>query len=305
MFSRIEKILFNFEELANYPILIKCNRKTFTSKWTYDNKNIHKDLKSLVKKFNNIKLLIVLTTYSRPDGCMRVVKSAYNCLMYKNMKPEEVAFLVLNDKSQSNYRTVKTHCQEILGEQLIWLDSKQHHGKKYFWCIHQMAFLVAREIMPTMYLYLQDDIDFSEDLLVKLDKLWMLTEQDKKREVIYLFSEQNDDYDFNGRWINYRREIHPSGLLRKTQWFDLQAFYCGIKYLEFLRFWVTPVPEKRWKTDSTLSSGVGRQFTCRSFNKANVYQCSPSLITHGYEKSMMNPEARLLLEFDNRTQLSD
>jgi len=300
MFSRIEKILFKLEDLFKYPIVMEYHCKTFISKWAYDNKIIYDELKYLENKFSNIRLLIVLTTFNRPDSCFRVIKSIYNSIIYKNMKLEDVVILVLNDKSQSDYQTVKSHCQEIFGEQLIWLDSKQHHGKKYFWCVHQMAFLIAREIMPSMYLYFQDDIDFSEDLLLKLDQLWMLTEQDKKRRVIYLFSEKNDDYDVNGRWINFRSEIHPSGLLRITQWFDLQAFYCDIKFLEFLQFWVKPVPEKRWEMDSTISSGVGRQFTCRSFNKANIYQCSPSLITHGFEKRAMNPEARALRAFDNR-----
>ena len=300
MFSRIEKILFELEIQLNYPIVMKFFRKTFITRWIGDNNIIREDFKHLGKKFSSTRLLIVLTTFSRPDSCLRVITSVHNIITYKNMNPKEVVFLVLNDKSQADYQAVKIQCREIFGEQLIWLDSSQHHGKKYFWCMHQIAFLVAREIMPAMCLYLQDDIDFSEDLLEKLDQLWMLTAQDNKRRVIHLFSDHNDNYDNNGRWINFKREIHPSGLLRKTQWFDLQAFYCDLKFLELLSFWVIPVPEKRWKNDSTLSSGVGRQFTCRSFNKANIYQCSPSLIMHGYEKSVMNIEARALRPFDNR-----
>ena len=300
MFRNIENILIKLEVLFNYPVVTKFSKKTFITNWVDNNNIIHADLKYFKKRFCNTRLLIVLTTFSRPDSCLRVITSVNNSIAYKNMNLEEVVFLVLNDKSQADYQAVKIQCRKIFGEQLIWLDSRQHHGKKYFWCVHQMAFLMAKAINPEMYLYLQDDIDFSEDLLVKLDQLWMLTEQDKKRRVIYLFSENNDDYDINGRWINFRREIHPSGLLRKTQWLDLQAFYCDLKYLIFLRFWVMPVPEKRWKFDSTLSSGVGMQITRRSFGKVNIYQSSPSLIMHGYEQSVMNIATRALRPFDNR-----
>lgn len=300
MFGVFEKILFELEIRLDYPIVMDFFSKTFTHKWTIDNNLIQNDLKLSDKTFHNTKLLVVLTTFNRPEGCLRVINSLLNSIRHKKISLNELVILVLNDKSGSEYQPVEELCRQNFGQRLIWMDARQHHGKKYFWCVHQMAFLLAREIRPARCLYLQDDIDFQDDFLDKLDQLWMLTSDDDNRRVLYLFSDHNDDYEINGRWIDYERENHPSGLLRKTQWFDLQAFYCDLRFLELLNFRVMPVPEKRWENDSALSSGVGRQFTCRSFGKANIYQCNPSLITHGYEDSAMNPEARILRELDNR-----
>jgi hypothetical protein len=164
--------------------------------------------------------------------------------------------------------------------------------------MHQTAFDVARLWRPERALYLQDDIEFEPDMLLRAERIWAATERDPLRRVLYLFSSSDDEAQ--GRWVSFDRRELQNVPFRLTNWFDLQAFMVDRQFFELLGYRMVEIHPNRWRRRPQQSSGVGRQLTRRLFGRANVYQAWPPLVAHGAEPSTMNPEARLQRSLDNR-----
>jgi hypothetical protein len=239
-------------------------------------------------------LMIVLTTFARPEGAARVLTDLGEALERAGLR-ERASLLVLHDACASNYGTARAAAREACPA-LLWLDARQRFGKNAFWKVHQTALLVARSWRPKLALYLQDDVEFESDLVLRALQLWRATEGDTRRRVLYLFSSSDDEA--RGRWVSFERR--EAGPCRLTNWFDLQAFVVDRAFFELLGHRMVPIHDNRWKRKPEQSSGVGRQFTRRLFGRASVYQAWPPLVVHGASPSTMNPEARKQRTLDNR-----
>jgi hypothetical protein len=240
------------------------------------------------------ELAIVLTTFARPAAAERLLANLYTALERARLT-ERSALLVLHDACGRDYTRAR-RAAEGLSPEVLWLDARQRFGKPEFWRVHQTALLVARAWQPRFCLYLQDDVEFEADLLIRALELWRATERDLLRRVLYLFSSSDDER--RGRWVHFeRRDVGPC---RLTNWFDLQAFLVDRGFFDLLDHRMVPVHPNRWKRRPATSSGVGRQFTRRLFGRAHVYQAWPPLVVHGAAPSTMNPEARLARSLDNR-----
>jgi hypothetical protein len=240
------------------------------------------------------ELMVVLTTFARPAAAARLLSDLSLALERAGLS-ERSALLVLHDACGRDYAAAQ-QVAESISPRLLWLDARERFGKPGFWKVHQTALLCAHAWQPRLALYLQDDVEFDADLLTVALELWHATERDLLRRVLYLFS-SNDD-EARGRWVQFeRRDVGPC---RLTNWFDLQAFLVDRAFFELLDYRMVPIHENRWRRRPAQSSGVGRQFTRRLFERAHVYQAWPPLIVHGAAPSTMNPEARLLRSLDNR-----
>ncbi len=237
-------------------------------------------------------LLCVLMTYNRPEASRDVLR-ALHCAL----GGEPAYVLVLNDHSDGDYAQTRAEALSLFGPRLLWLDARERIGKAGFWKAYQVAFLVAREQQPTHALFLQDDLDFAPDLLERVRALWGATASDLMRRVLYLFSSAEDERW--GRWVVAKRRDVGHGL-RRTQWFDLQAFFVDRAFFELLQYRMIPIHPNRWRRKPKISSGVGKQLTLRLRNRANVYQAYPPLVFHGGCASEMNPQARAERALDNR-----
>jgi hypothetical protein len=240
------------------------------------------------------ELAIVLTTFARPAAAERLLANLYVALERARMT-ERSALLVLRDACGRDYGRA-LRAADGLSPEVLWLDARRRFGKPEFWQVHQTALLVARAWQPRLCLYLQDDVEFEADLLIRALELWHATERDLLRRVLYLFSSSDDEH--RGRWVHFERR--DAGPCRLTNWFDLQAFLVDRAFFDLLDHRMVPVHPNRWKRRPATSSGVGRQFTRRLFGRAHVYQAWPPLVAHGAAPSTMNPEARLARSLDNR-----
>lgn len=244
-----------------------------------------------------VDLLVVLTTYARPSLCLRKLQTLPS-LIEATQHNLRVHVLVLCDASSHDYAACKREARMIFGDQVTFLDARERLGKPGYWKAYQTAFLAAQRLCPTHTLFLQDDVQYTEGMLRDAYRLWQRTEQDDARRVIYLFS--SDDDEPNGRWIRYSRKVLADKELRRTQWFDLQAYLVDLRFFELLDYRMVPVHVNRWRRRPSLSSGVGAQLTRRLFGLGNVYQAAPPLVLHGAHHSEMNPEARAVRNLDNR-----
>lgn len=240
------------------------------------------------------ELMVVLTTFARPAAAARLL-SDLSLAIDRAGLGDRSALLVLHDACGRDYGAARRVAEDTASERL-WLDARERFGKPEFWKMHQTALLVARAWQPRLALYLQDDVEFDGGLIADALALWHATERDLLRRVLYLFSSSDDEA--SGRWVHFERR--NAGPCRLTNWFDLQAFLVDRAFFELLDYRMVPIHENRWRRRPGQSSGVGRQFTRRLFERAHVYQSWPPLVVHGASPSTMNPEARRQRSLDNR-----
>jgi hypothetical protein len=240
------------------------------------------------------ELMVILTTFGRSSAATRVLEDLRQALDRAQLR-ERTSLLTLHDACGTDYARTRAAAAAAAPTSL-WLDARQRFGKPQFWKMHQTALHVARAWRPRFALYLQDDVEFEPDLLLRAFELWRATADDLARRVLYLYSSSDDEA--RGRWVTFPRR--PMGECRLTNWFDLQAFLVDRAFFELLEHRMVPIHENRWKRRPEQSSGVGRQFTRRLFGRAHVYQAWPPLVVHGAAPSTMNPEARTLRPLDNR-----
>ncbi|MEY4509774.1 MAG: hypothetical protein RLZZ450_1896 [Pseudomonadota bacterium] len=241
-------------------------------------------------------LLVVITTYARPDSFRQGLVQLHETLDAVSPTPS-VRVLVLNDRSQADYDVARAEARALFGDDLTWLDAHERLGKPGFWKAYQVAFLVARAVQPAFALFLQDDLEYAPSLLRDAQASWQSAAHDVRRRVLYLFASRDDERF--GRWVVYPRRAE-SAHLYKTQWFDLQAFLVDRAFFELLDYRMVPIHHNRWRRWPRISSGVGQQLTIRLWGRGNVYQTRPGLVLHGAQHSEMNPAARARRPLDNR-----
>jgi hypothetical protein len=240
------------------------------------------------------ELMVVLTTFARAAAATKLLNDLGRALERAGLGAH-TSLLTLHDACGTDYASARAAAAAAAPSSL-WLDARRRFGKPQFWRMHQTALRVARAWRPRYALYLQDDVEFEPDFLLRAFEQWHATADDPLRRVLYLYSSSDDEA--RGRWVSFaRRSIGPC---RLTNWFDLQAFLVDRAFFELLDHRMVPIHENRWKRRPEQSSGVGRQFTRRLFGRAHVYQTWPPLVVHGAAPSTMNPEARALRPLDNR-----
>lgn len=246
------------------------------------------------------KFLVVITTCGRSRPLRTLLDRLRDSIVGAGYQTD-FSFLVIEDASQEDYEHVRRHVFDQFQQPCQWLRSRERMGKRGYFRIYQAAFSYIKQSRAERILFLQDDVDFDGDLVLRAN---LLFSQIKSQDIdsplpllLNLFSSSDDEPD--GRWVKFSRRQHPVLPLRQTQWFDLNGYLVERRVLELLRFRVTPISESRWEKDSSLSSGVGRQLTQRLNRRAEIFQCFPPLIFHGREPSVMNSEARRERSLDN------
>jgi hypothetical protein len=247
------------------------------------------------------KWLIVVTTYGRPSHAERLFVRLGAALRAAGAEGQ-ASLLVLHDACGADY-TLARQAASSIAARVVWLDARERFGKAGFWQIHQTALCIAQAWQPARALYLQDDVDFEESLISRIDAIWAATEDDPLRRVLYLFSSREDEAC--GRWTHFPRRELPEAHCRLTNWFDLQAFVADAEFFALLQHAMVPIHRNRWRRRPEMSSGVGRQLTLRLRQRAHVYQAWPPLVRHGGDPSTMNPEARGVRALDNREEYAD
>jgi hypothetical protein len=285
---RATYLVRSLESRLNRPILPRESDRNLLDEW---------DGGAAIERLGTARprLLVTITTYRRSKELTALVEA----LARPDALPDPACWVVvLNDRSDEDYRPAKEALARHFPGRHLWLDARQPMGKRQFWRTHQVTFLAARTAGAEFLLSLQDDIDLAPGFRARLWESWEATGRDAARRVLYLFS--NTDDAEQGRWVTFQRVSVPGVPARRTDWFDLQGFLIDRQGLALLRYWLVPITGWRWRRRSAPSSGVGRQLTRRLFGRATTWQCHPPLIFHGASPSEMNAEARSRNPLDNR-----
>lgn len=239
--------------------------------------------------------LWTITSHERPEACARLVASLGEAARRAKVEP---TVLVVRDAGVADYDGVAQSLANVFGEHGVLIESTRHLGKRGFWEVHQQLMDAVRLLAPTSHLSLQDDAELAPGWY---DEMWSIADSidDPDLAVLYLSVMGDDEPD--GRWIEFGCIDSPDGRSRKTQWFDLLAYLALPRMYDELGYRVRAVHPRRWRRNPAKSSGVGEQLTTRLFRRrANIYQVTKTLVYHGTEASLMNPEDRAGRPLDNR-----
>jgi hypothetical protein len=240
---------------------------------------------------------VVITTCNRADPCHRVLQALARQQAARGVAIGRV--IVLDDASHADYSAVhSTLAREFAGRGLCFR-ARRNHGRSGFWRLYQFAFALLESLPAGPVLFVQDDLELAPGFWPEAWRTWQEI-ADPRKAVLSLCA--MDDDEVNGRWVDFKRVEQPGQPFRLTQWFDLQAFLVERPFFELLRYQMFPVHPNRWQRRPSASSGVGAQLTRRLWRRANIYQVVRTLVRHGAEPSMMNPEARSRRTLDNRGQ---
>ncbi len=287
----LERLLRDAETRCNRPLAPREGVSRFVQEW-------HAQAQLEMLRAQRPELLVTITTYRRPAEAAALIESLAQEL---EQWGKRWFLCVFNDRADIDSSAAKAVLQRCCGERAAWFDAVRHLGKRLFWRTHQMMLIAAHAGQADFLLSLQDDAQLAPDFMPRLWRTWERSGADPSRRVLYLLSHEDDEP--GGRWVPFARVPMQGADVRRTDWFDLQGFLIDRRGLELLRYWVVPVPPQRWRNNSALSSGVGRQFSLRLFGRASTYQCDPPLIAHGSCDSLMNAEARAMRSLDNRTMV--
>lgn len=241
-------------------------------------------------------LCVVVTTHRRPESCARLIDALHASLQQARL--ERVFVLVLNDPSDRDYSPVLDLLALRFPGRFAFQEASRWLGKKGRWSAFQHAFDICASLRASHTLFLEDDVTFDSQFVANAFALWNGIE-DPDKTVLYLMSARDDEP--RGRYVRFERRPNAANTWRLTQWFDLHAFLVDARFFQLLGWEVFAPPLLRWTFNPFTCSGTSEQFTRRLFGRGNIYQVVKTLVFHGNEPSVLNPEARALRPLDNRS----
>lgn len=250
--------------------------------------------------------LWTITTCRRARSCEAIVRKLSSAAGERGERPRVVVIEdshpgdhsgATGESSPRDYSGVIAALDEGFGRDALFVSSARWLGKREFWKTHQLILDLVARLDPPYLLSLQDDIDFSPDAIDRALEIWHSIDDDDKA-VLNLSAHESDQP--GGRWVRFRRRESEDGTVRLTQWFDLSAYLAFPRGFDAWGHRVFPIDERRWQIDPTCSSGVARQLTRRLYlQRANVYQVASTLVYHGGQPSLLNPERRAIDPMNN------
>lgn len=240
-------------------------------------------------------LCVLISSHKRPEACAELLQQLQAALPAPLRDRTQV--IVLEDQSESDYAAVAHQGRALFADRFLLLRSQRWLGKPGYHLTYQAAFVLIRKLQPAHTLFIQDDLSLAPDFFIRTFALWGSI-RDPKRAVLSLASFEDDE--LRGRWTRFKRRELLSGTLRKTQWFDLQAYLVDRCFFETLKYRVFPSEPLRFEQRTGISSGVGEQLTRRLWRRVNIYQVAETLVFHGAHASVMNADARSDRPLDNR-----
>jgi len=241
-------------------------------------------------------LCVVVTTHRRPESCARLIDALHASLQQAGL--QNVFVLVVNDPSARDYAPVVDLLALRFPGCFAFQDASRWLGKKGRWSAFQQIFDMSAAIRARHTLFIEDDITFESRLVTDALALWNRID-DPDKTVLYLMSARDDEP--RGRYVRFERRPNAANTWRLTQWFDLHAFLVDARFFQLLGWEVFAPPLLRWRFNPFTCSGTSEQFTRRLFGRGNIYQVVKTLVFHGNEPSVLNPEARALRPLDNRS----
>jgi len=231
----------------------------------------------------NASISIGITTFNRPDGCLRLLKDIKRDLDLGGYRARVV---VLDDCSTEDYRPV---WQFMRAEGWQYTRADKNHGKREWWrLVGQVVKRWSSDAADYFY-FLQDDLRLCSDFFSRTIGLWEQMAQPDKAS-LFLHVDSHRARLGIECWTGWPSRI--DGVVEKTQWVDGAGFLCTRALVETLEGAIHTIPGRRWKRASTRSSGVGEQMSRRLHAaKKGMYRALQSYVLHvGDSQSQMNPD---------------
>lgn len=173
-------------------------------------------------------------------------------------------------------------------EVTVW-QADQNHGKEYFWLIWQRLAADAASARYDYFFSLQDDCRLIPNFFDRAIRTWEAIPDRRKTTLMLLLDESR-----RGRtiWTEHEPELLDLGDVQvwHTQWVDCLFMSDGRWVRRFGG--VAEVPQRRWASNPSWSSGVGTQIT-QWLNELGwrMYQVAgQSLVIHEAHESKLNPQ---------------
>lgn len=231
-----------------------------------------------------MKILIVVTTYNRPDGLLNLLTE-----LKKDTLSEHIHFLIFDDGSKLSYNKVIAYLKKNFS--FDFFRNEINQGKSNYWQIVNAAFQAVKLHEFDYFLMLPDDVGLVDDFLTKsIDGYNSIF--DNKKVCLNLWN----DYSRFGKpsWtgINTKEVEFDGKPFHKIGWLDM-CLISDRKLFDIIDFSVHR-PESIYVLNKELSSGVGAQLSKRLVSAgANLYQVVKSLVKHDDHASVMHPEHRV------------
>jgi FkbM family methyltransferase len=165
-----------------------------------------------------------------------------------------------------------------------------NHGKRAWWRWWNSILADLRRTPARLFYVLQDDMRLCERFFERSDELWS-TIDDPQKASLYLHL-SSGRAELGGRcWTPVRAT--RVGRVVHSGWVDCAAFVCDRLLFETLRWRLHPIPDRRWRNEDVMSSGVGQQISVRAQKEGlGLYRVERSLTAHDGGPSLMSDEAR-------------
>lgn len=225
-----------------------------------------------------VDLIIVITTYNRPDTLARLVES-----LMAEAEGYRVRCLIYDDHSSTSYDSLPDETPTF---QITYTRFSQRHGKQGYWRLITSIWNDLKAKEARYYIQLPDDIALRPGFIKHAIETYEAISDPQKISLNLYLDEARIGIP---NWTPQipKIERYNGHHVFNTGWNDL-CYIAEKRFFEALDYQVKPVPSTRWRRDPKLSSGVGLQVTER-LQGYKMYQVRECFLGATGVKSQMNP----------------
>jgi hypothetical protein len=224
----------------------------------------------------------MLTTFMRPENALCIIRDIAD-----SVKGRQVLLIVHNDKSSSDYRSVKEFIRKSV-RYFVWIEPEMWRGKVKFWETTNNLLREAQKVTSHFFYMVQDDARLCRNFFDRAESAW--NKIDAPDKIALDFAPYNFKVFRRDLWNRKAPEFHsfPCETFIKLGWIDCWWMATN-KMLQALDYRILPIPSMRWARRKGLSSGVGQQLSQRLYHIGSLWSVSKSLVDHSVTiHSLMN-----------------
>lgn len=220
------------------------------------------------------RIIILITTHNRADMLLDLLKDT------KEQFIDNYKIKVYNDSSTDDYTGVARYIKTF--NEYYYERTTAHHGKYYFWLLHQKMYSELRDEKFDYFIQLPDDVRLIKNFNHEAINHFI----GSGAEVLNILNSDGLRIKMKEQQIKTTR-INGYMYWHK-HWMD-GCFVSDRRFFEIMNFTCPPV-NGSWFVNRGpwASSGVGTAIT-RNF-PGTIKVADKPLVVHGNHKSVMNPD---------------
>jgi len=231
-----------------------------------------------------MKILILITTYNRPDSLLKLLKE-----LNEDVFSKAVHLLIFDDASTEDYSQVKDYLTKNF--MFDYFRNEKNGGRENYWQLVNAAFNEVRNHQFDYFMMIPDDVSIVDNFIFRAMQQWDSIKDNQKACLNLL----NDYSRLNTTcWTAIKPKLvyYNGKPVYQTGWIDM-CFLATKSFFEIIDYSVYQV-ERIYQQNKKLSSGVGAQLSREVINaRRTIYQVAKSLLIHGLHESKMHPQERV------------